>query len=278
MWLSIGVVAIAAGGLAVSTQLHAPAFAQPDARAAQSDAPAVAIVVPDGPADVPADAAAARDARAIVALAPPRDASLDAPRTPALGPRTLDPGWQRDPVWGLDPPIKTEPTVPPRHSQIFEHALVGVTGNDFDPAAWAPVALELARQLEPDARLTGFDVATSPSGHVYWTRDRNARMWFASAAAARAGDSSRLPCIYIFPTRDGIDVHRTDDACTGAGIPLPRCRLADVFGKIQPRDGAKTIDFAYGSKGWRVTQSSGEPTDSNAKELARDDVPDACGP
>jgi predicted Ser/Thr protein kinase len=275
-WLAIGVVAIAAGGLAISTQLHGPAAPSPgDARAL--DAPADRVVVAP-PIDAMVDQVveAVIDARTVIAArdaGPPRDATAK-PAGQALGP-----GWEPDPVWGFDPPIQTEPTVPPRHKQRFSHTLVGVTGETFDPAAWAPVALKLARELEPDARLTGFDVQTDATGKVWWNRDRNARMWFASAAATAAHDPARLPCIYVFPTPSGVGILRSDDTCVGPAIPLPRCRLADVFpGKVQAHAGARTISIEYGAKGWRVTQSNGEPADSSAKDIARDDVPDTCAP
>ena len=282
VWLAVGVVAIAGGGLAITTQLHAPASPHLDAHGAQLGLDAARnLVVVAPPIDAPADAPVviADATREVVVAAHPRDAGVARDAGVKLARHGLGSGWEPDPVWGFDPPIQTEPTVPPRHNQRFTHTLVGVTGETFDPAAWVPVALKLARELEPDARLTGFDVLTDATGKVWWNRDRNARMWFASAAAAAAHDPSRLPCIYVFPTPGGVDITRSDGTCDAPGIPLPRCRLADVVpGKVQARTGARTISVSYGSKGWRVTQSSGAPADVNAVQLARDDVADACSP
>ncbi len=204
-----------------------------------------------------------------------RDAAVVATPTPP-GPRTGS-GWRPDPTWGLAPPIKAEPTLPPRHVQTFEHDLTNANVDAFDVGAWAGEALRIARKLEPDAQLTGFDVTTNPEGKMYWSRDRNARMWFQSPSALAAADPERLACIYVFPSRDGVEVIRTDQCTRRAKAAVPRCRVSDVFpGKIQPHGGAMSVTITYGASGWKVAQSAGRATDGGAKDVAVATVPDDC--
>ena len=211
------------------------------------------------------DASVARSDAAVVAAEPPRDAAVV---TKASAPPT-----------GLgNPPIKDEPTIPPRRSQEFDLAMPATDLDKFDPAAWAPIAQKYARMLEPDAALTVLDASVRDDGTAYL--GINVRLNFRSEAARKANDPMRLPCIVVRPSLRGLRITRYDYCeATTPLAKLPRCRFPAVFpGKVAKHAEAQAVHLSYDAKGWRVTQSRDKPGEGGGRDstLEKKTLPDDC--
>ena len=235
------------------------------------DAEATAAI--DAEAIAGRDAAIARpDGRPVIAEAP-RDASvvasapLDAARATAAPPTSLG-----------NPPIKDEPTIPPRRSQDFALEMPAADLAKFDPAVWAPVAQRYARMLEPDAALTELDAGVRADGSAF-VGQSNIRLNFRSEAARKANDPMRLPCIVVRPSSRGLSITRYDYCTqTKAIARLPRCTFPAVFpGKVPKHPDAGSIDLLYNAGGWKVTQHREKPEDGpQGRALDTKTIADDC--
>ena len=109
----------------------------------------------------------------------------------------------------------------------------------FDPVAYVPRALKLARELLPDAQLTSFEFdPVFPDGHVDLTmegRDRTYEFRSPAASAFPAGRPRNLP----FDRKCRVSVElgvrtitaniRISDSCDARLVRAPRCSFASVW-------------------------------------------------
>ncbi|HEY5933775.1 MAG TPA: protein kinase [Kofleriaceae bacterium] len=197
-----------------------------------------------------------------VAAEPPRDAAVTVAKAPttSLG----------------NPPIKDEPTIPPRRSQEFVLEMPATDLDKFDPAAWAPVAQKYARMLEPDAALTVLDASVRDDGTAFV--GINVRLNFRSEAARKANDPMRLPCIVVLPSARSLRITRYDYCEPTAPVAkLPRCRFPAVFpGKVAKHAEARSVHLSYNANGWRVTQYREKPEKMKQQPLEKKTLPDDC--
>jgi len=109
---------------------------------------------------------------------------------------------------------------------------------NFDPIAYVPKALALARKLAPDARLTEFWVSrTFADGHGEITPSKEAEFRFRSPAGSKrpAGvapnEEVELPCmIYVELTPKEVSARIVDtDDCDARFVRVPKCALASVW-------------------------------------------------
>jgi serine/threonine protein kinase len=217
--------------------------------------------LPDATATVARRDAAIARPDAQIAVAGPRDAAVVAAHPSGLG----------------NPPIKDEPTIPPRRSQDF--APIPMPATDlakFDPAAWAPIAQKYARMLEPDAVLTELDAGVRDDGTAF-VGQSNVRLNFRSEAARKANDPMRLPCIVVRPSSRGIGLTRYDHCDLKKPlVTLPRCGFRAVFPqRVSKHADAGSIHLLYNSGGWRVTQYR-EKADAGQTVVERKMIADDC--
>jgi len=113
------------------------------------------------------------------------------------------------------------------------------SAKSFDPVAYLPKALALAKQLAPDAMLTRFEFdPVFPDGHVDLTMNgRDHEYEFRSVArSVRPADLPRnvpvdRPCmihVEIEPAGATATV-RTSDDCTARIVRAPKCKLSSVW-------------------------------------------------
>jgi hypothetical protein len=131
----------------------------------------------------------------------------------------------------------TPPPTPASRSSVSQPA--DYNAKRFDPIAYLPKALALARQLIPDAKLTSFEFdPVFPDGHVDLTMDGHDREYrFRSPSkSARPADMPRnlpfeRPCmVYIeVGAREVTAKIRTSEDCDAKLVRHPSCKLAGVW-------------------------------------------------
>jgi serine/threonine-protein kinase len=238
----IVIVASSSGSKEDNPVAESPAAVAAPAQATTS--PAIPRTTPPVPPVDPSPTAPVATTTRKAAPAAPRRIEPSPPSAPAA-PAATDPSIHIGDnvhigpgvVLGGVPASPTSPPTPPSRSSVTQPA--DYNAKRFDPIAYLPKALALARQLIPDAKLTSFEFdPVFSDGHVDLTMDGHDREYrFRSPSkSARPADMPRnlpfeRPCmVYIeVGAREVTAKIRTSEDCNAKLVRHPSCRFAGVW-------------------------------------------------